>query len=247
MSTSTGKPAPLYERIKQHLRTRIAAGDFQSGAKIPSEFELMAEFSASRMTVHRALRELTADGLLDRVQGVGTFLRKSPPRSALLEIFDISEDIARRGNAHSVNLLRLEAVRANAAMADAFSVNRGARLFVSKLVHFENAIPIQLEERTISPAFAPDYLRQDFTSITTNRYLQGIAPPTEVEHIVHAITPEPSVQAYLQIGAEPCLRVQRRTWTHNGPATLSILTHPGSRYSLGSRYQLSGIFSRNNG
>ncbi|MDE8345256.1 MAG: histidine utilization repressor [Acidocella sp.] len=244
MSPAVTKPAPLYERIKHHLRTRIAAGDFPTGGKIPSEFELMAQFAASRMTVHRALRELTAEGLLDRIQGAGTFLRKSPPRSALLEIFDIAEDIAGRGNRHSVSLCLLQSIRATADLAACFTVKRGETLFFSRIVHFENDTPIQLEERIVSPAFAPRYLDQNFTAITTNRYLNTIAAPTEVEHIVHAITPDATVQNLLDIGPEPCLRVERRTWTPAGPATLSTLTHPGSRYSLGSRYPLSRLPAR---
>ena len=40
---------------------------------MPSEAELVAEFGVSRMTVNRALRELQAEGLVERSQGVGTF------------------------------------------------------------------------------------------------------------------------------------------------------------------------------
>jgi GntR family histidine utilization transcriptional repressor len=97
---------------------------------------------------------------------------------------------------------------------------------------------VQLEERFVSPEFAPGYLKQDFTAVTTNRYLQSISPPTEVEHIIHAIAPDAHVQARLNVGPhEPCLRLLRRTWAESGPATRSVLTHPGSRYALGSRYR----------
>ena len=236
--TDQKRPLPLYEQVKQYLLERIAAGDWRDGSKIPSEYELMEMLGASRMTVHRALREMSADGLLHRMQGVGTFVRNQPPRSALLEIYDISEDILRRGHEHEARILKLEPVRADAALAAEFLLPRGAEIFYSEVVHCENNVPVQLEERFVSPRFAPRYLDQDYTSQTTNRYLQSIGPPSEVEHIVHAVGADARVQALLEVGPEEhCLLVLRRTWTGQGPATRSVLTHPGSRYSLGSRYE----------
>ncbi len=107
-------------------------------------------------------------------------------------------------------------------------------------MHYENDLPVQLEVRFVSPRFAPDYLEQDFARQTSNRYLQSSGAPTEVEHIVHAVTPDEHERVLLEIpAAEPCLLVERRTWTQAGPATSSRLLHPGSRYSLGSRYTVA--------
>ncbi|MGO9816662.1 MAG: histidine utilization repressor [Acidocella sp.] len=232
------KPPKLYEQVKTYLLEGIAAGRWAEGGKIPSEFELMETLGASRMTVHRALREMSADGLLLRVQGVGTFVQPRAPRATLLEVYDIAEDIGARGHTHRAEVLRLEALRADAALTAEFGLPPRGKIFYSEIVHYENDDPVQLEERFVSPDFAPGYLKQDFTMLTPNRYLQSIAPPAEVEHIIYAITPDPHVQARLNVGPhEPCLRLLRRTWTQKGPATRSVLTHPGSRYSLGSRYR----------
>ncbi|WP_298284930.1 histidine utilization repressor [Acidocella sp.] len=235
------KPPKLYERVKRHLREGIAAGTWPAGGRIPSEFELMERLGASRMTVHRALRELSAEGVLHRVQGVGSFVQPREPRSALLEIHDIAEDITARGHSHQAQVLALTALSSSAAQSAEFSLPPRAPLFYSEIVHFESGTPVQFEQRFISPGFAPGYLGQDFTQITPNRYLQSIAPPDEVEHILHAVAPDERTQQLLAIGPhEPCLRLSRRTWWSGAQATRSVLTHPGSRYALGSRYQLAG-------
>ncbi|MDE2240627.1 MAG: histidine utilization repressor [Rhodospirillales bacterium] len=239
------RPEKLYEQVKTYLRTGIAAGTWKAGEKIPSEFELMDKLGASRMTVHRALRELSAEGVLLRVQGAGSFVQPPAPRSPLLEIHDIAEDITRRGHVHRAQVLALDSRPAGAEIAVEFSPRPRAKLFYSEILHFENEIPVQLEERYVSPAFAPDYLAQDFTAITPNRYLQSIEPPHEVEHIIHAGQPDARIQKLLQLAAhEPCLCLLRRTWAKAGPATRSLLTHPGSRYSLGSRYKLADFNAR---
>lgn len=235
----------LYEQIKTYLRDGIKTGTWKPGEKIPSEFEIMEQTGASRMTVHRALRELSAEGVLLRVQGAGSFVQAPPPRSPLLEVHDIAEDITRRGHQHRAEILTLEARPAPTEIAAEFHRRAGHKLFYSELLHFENDLPVQLEERYISPTFAPDYLMQDFTRQTPNRYLQTIAPALEVEHIIHATTASPRVQTLLQMAEqEPCLCLLRRTWTQAGPATRSLLTHPGTRYSLGSRYKLADFHTR---
>jgi len=52
---------PAYQEIKDHILTRIHAGEWKEGDQVPSENELAREFKVARMTVNRALRELTAE------------------------------------------------------------------------------------------------------------------------------------------------------------------------------------------
>ena len=53
---------PLFRKIKQYILGRIETGEWKTGEKISSEAELVAHFNTSRMTVNRAVRELTAGG-----------------------------------------------------------------------------------------------------------------------------------------------------------------------------------------
>src|SRR5262249_9705627 len=142
------------------------------------------------MTVHRALRELSAEGLISRIQGVGSFVAARQQRTGLLEIRDIAEEIISHGHRHKARVVKLEAVRAGVELATAFDLRPGAKVFRSLILHHEDDLPVQLEERHVSPVFAPLYLEQDFEVQTTNRYLQAIAPATEVEQVVFAVTPD---------------------------------------------------------
>src|SRR3546814_8070202 len=66
---------------------------------------------------------------------------------------------------------------------------RGYAVFHSLIVHREDGQPVQLEDRWVNPAAAPDYLSQDFTAITPHQYLQATAPLSEAEHVVMAAMP----------------------------------------------------------
>ena len=236
----TSKPAPLYERVKQHVLDRVNRGEWTDGTRLPSELEFVEALGVSRMTVHRALRELSAEGLISRIQGVGSFVAARQQRTGLLEIRDIAEEIISHGHRHRAWVVKLEAVRAGVDLATAFDLRPGAKVFHSLILHYEDDLPVQLEERYVTPHFSPDYLKQDFAVQTTNRYLQNIAPATEVEQTVFAVTPDAEACRLLEIDAgEPCLLLSRRTWVGSAPATKSLFTYPGSRYSLGSRYKVA--------
>jgi len=230
-------PVPLYTSVKQYVLARVESGEWGDGALLPSEHELVAKLGVSRMTVHRALRELSDKGLVSRVQGVGTFVTTPQPRSPLVEIRDIADDIVSRGHSHLARLVSLEAVRAPAELATALELRPGAKVFHSVVVHFEDELPVQLEERYVAPSFAPKYMEQDFSRITTTQYLMSIAPATEVENMVFAIRPDARICKLLKMNADDvCLRMVRRTWVGVTPATKNVFTYPGGRYSLGSRY-----------
>ncbi|QEL17130.1 GntR family transcriptional regulator [Limnoglobus roseus] len=64
-----------YRKIVAYLRSAIQAGRYKDGQRLPSEAALVRQFAASRPTVIRALRELQAEGLIDRRVGSGTFVR----------------------------------------------------------------------------------------------------------------------------------------------------------------------------
>ncbi|EHM02118.1 histidine utilization repressor [Acetobacteraceae bacterium AT-5844] len=232
--TEADPTAPRYQQIKSFILDRVRSGEWSPEDRVPSENELVKMTGHSRVTVGRALRELADAGLLKRVQGVGTFVAGGPPQSALLELRDIAEEITERGHTHTARVLSLEGRPADATLAVAFGVPEGSPLFHSRVVHLENGVPVQLEDRFVNPLIAPNYLAQDFTRITPYAHLMACAPAERVEHVVEAIRPDAAAAAALDISPdEPCLLIHRRTWSRRLVATRAWLTHPGSRYRLG--------------
>ncbi len=64
----------LYEKIISYLRAEIKNQKFKPGDKLPTEMELARQFGVSRITSKRALADLTAEGLIYRVRGSGSFV-----------------------------------------------------------------------------------------------------------------------------------------------------------------------------
>ena len=223
--------APAYQGIKDFILGRIHAGEWAEGDLVPSENELAREFKVARMTVNRALRELTAEQVLTRVQGAGTFVARPKYESTLVAIRSISDEIVARGHHYRADVLQLGAAVADAALAEEMQLAAGHPVFHSRVLHLENDEPVQLEERWVNPAVAPEYALQDFTSVTPNQYLVRVAPLQRVEYRIEAATPESDIRAHLAMDdTEPCLVLHRRTWSQGVVASIANLWHPGTRY-----------------
>lgn len=234
------EPEPLYQTIKRHVATHIKSGAWQPGARIPSETEIAADLGASRMTVNRAIRELTAEGWVTRIQGVGTFVAQPRPQATLLNIRSISEVIDARGGRHSSQIILKRARPCAPDIARALEMTAGATVFHVILLHKDNGQPVQVEERHVNPQAAPGFLDQDFLLATPSDYLLDLLPVTEIEHHIQARRPTAQECGYLQIDEDlPCLELCRRSWSGRQVVTQVRMINPGADYVLGGRFRVS--------
>src|SRR6266480_1239451 len=77
MPASASRSIPKYSQVYAALRRDIESGRWREETKLPSEVDLVRQFGVSRITVTRAVRELQAAGLVQRVAGSGTFVKRS--------------------------------------------------------------------------------------------------------------------------------------------------------------------------
>ncbi|MDB2686381.1 histidine utilization repressor [Mariniblastus sp.] len=222
-----------YKRIKAYILDGIDGGDWPAGSLLPSENQLAEQFSLSRMTVNRAIKELESDGIVDRIQGKGTFVTPPRPLTSVLKIQGINQEIIARGGVYSCQVLGLKSVEAPAEVAEKLGVKNNTKVFFSCILHIENGTPIQLAQRWLIPSLAPEYLQQNFQNQTPHEFLMSVAPFTHGEHSIEACMPGAIIRRRLQLRAdEPTLLIHRRTWVQKKPATYVKLYHPGNRFQI---------------
>ena len=71
---------PLYAQVARDLATQVRRGTMAAGQRLPPEPALARAYGVNRLTVREALTSLTRQGLVRRVQGVGSFVADAPVR-----------------------------------------------------------------------------------------------------------------------------------------------------------------------
>lgn len=100
-------PVPLYHQLKLALRESIERNRFQPGDKLPSEAEIEKIYGVSRTTIRQALGELESEGIIERIQGKGSFL-KARPVQHVASLTSFAEDMRSHGRVPSRKLIRIE-------------------------------------------------------------------------------------------------------------------------------------------
>ena len=108
---------PLYEQVRQSLASAIASGEYGPGDKLPSETTLAAEMGVNRLTVRRAIEELSRAGLVQSRQGSGTYVARSVVRLPVSQslstdslVSGITQQISDQGHAYEDILLKVAKV-----------------------------------------------------------------------------------------------------------------------------------------
>lgn len=227
-----------YEQVKAFIKTRITSGAWKPGHAVPSEAALMTQFGISRMTANRALRELVSEGMVTRIQGSGTRVAELHRISSRLTIRDIHDEVLERGHEHSSSVVLIATEKATAPLAASLRLRTGAKVFHVVLVHLENGIPIQHEDRYVNPLAAPDFLQTDFTRFTPTHHLLEHAPLTDASYQIEACLPSAEVAQLLKIKrSQACLVMTRRTVSGAHVASVARLVYPGTRYSFAGQFQ----------
>jgi GntR family histidine utilization transcriptional repressor len=220
------------------IRTEIAQGRLPPGARVPSEHELVRRFGVARMTANRALKELAAEGLIVRTAGSGTYVADRKLEHSALVVPDIAQEIRASGRAYRGDVLAAEERAAPEPVARALELDPGAPVFHTRILHRADGIPVQLEERWVNPAYAPEFLAQDFTARTPNAYLTAIGRVEEAEETIEAVAADRAEARLLEVApGTPCLLLTRRTFARGLWATTARLLGPGRRWRLTARFR----------
>jgi GntR family transcriptional regulator len=118
---------PLYRQVKDILLRRLAQGVWQPGQVLPSEPDIAADLGVSPGTVRKALDEMTAENLLVRRQGRGTFVARHDEERILFQFFKLLSDSGERQFPES-RVLDVRAVRASAEARNKLKLPEGEKV-----------------------------------------------------------------------------------------------------------------------
>lgn len=152
---------PIYVQIRESLRAEITGVALKRGEQLPSENELAAKFSVSRMTIRESIEDLVDEGLLYRRHGVGTFVaypHLQRDHTRLTSFFDKAEN---EGFQFKVKLLTLEVILAKPKVAHALDLPLGSQVIHVKTLRFANDVPVTVHDAHVPHTLFVSILDQD--------------------------------------------------------------------------------------
>jgi GntR family transcriptional regulator len=142
---------PLYQQIRDVLVQRIADGRLQPGEMLPSEMQLASELGVSQGTVRKALDAMTAERLLVRRQGRGTFVAEHDETRILFQFFKLVPDDGARSFPDS-EVLSVVSAAADAAERERLALAEGARVVRIRRLRRLAGVPVIVEDVVVPEA-----------------------------------------------------------------------------------------------
>jgi len=151
--------SPLYRQLMQRIRADIASGVYPVHSRIPTEAELGESYHVSRVTVRKALAELTREGLLRRMQGKGTYVCAPRLKSNLREITSFHEACLMMGCTPGTKVISAQILPAEEDVRQSLSLTEEECVEIVRL-RLADDEPVMLETNRFAPRYA-GLLRED--------------------------------------------------------------------------------------
>ncbi|MFT0535292.1 GntR family transcriptional regulator [Pseudomonas fulva] len=145
LSLASDTRLPRYQQLRDHLVAQIANNRWHPGEAIPTEAALASEFDLSVGTVRKAIDALVAEGVLERQQGRGTFIRRPQFQSSLFRFFRF-EAVNGERVVPMNRILSMNAVAAPSAVAQALGLVPGADVIHLQRLRLLDAQPVLAED-----------------------------------------------------------------------------------------------------
>ncbi|MHB8895811.1 MAG: GntR family transcriptional regulator [Candidatus Geothermincolia bacterium] len=166
---------PAYVQLTQIIHDLILGGELRAGERIPSENELCAAFSLSRMTVRKAISELVARGMLRSVRGKGTFVVNPSTDGGLFFIPDFHEMMREQGAGADVKLLGVRLVAAGKVPAEKLEIRKGKRALYLERVLQEDGEPLIFDRKYVRYDLKQPLLEAELGHGSTDELFKGNA------------------------------------------------------------------------
>lgn len=231
-------PIPKYHQIKEIIRDKIEKDELEAGQVIAPERELCEQYGVSRMTARQAVMELVNEGLLYRVQGLGTFVAEAKVRQGTGRLTSFTEDMRERGMEASSDVLGVEEQSAGPVVARMLRVDPGDRIVRVSRVRNADGKPMALETSHLLYETAKGIRGVDLSGRSLYEELgkAGVEPVgAEQSYEAILVNDVESKQLGVPVGS-PALLIERVTFdAEERPFEYVKSVYRGDRYRITTR------------
>ncbi|CAN5253514.1 GntR family transcriptional regulator [soil metagenome] len=226
---------PLFRAVYQSIAEQIARGSLREGSRLPTEREFAVNMGVSRTTVRKAIAALKAVGLVQAIQGRGTFVSSrglvEPPNTLL----SFSQLAAARGLQAGANVISSAVRGATLSEADRLRIAPGAQVLDLVRLRTLDGIPVAIQSSVVPISMAPLIATLSWTSESLYAQLTAAgAEPVRSDWTIEAQAADARIAKQLGLLREaPVLRVDSVSFTIDERVVeLGWTVYRGDRYQL---------------
>lgn len=226
---------PLHLQVERDLQTRIEAGDWHPGDRIPTEDQLCELYKVSRITVRQALGRLVNRGLLVRERGRGTFVRNPALTVGARQVTSFTTELAGLGLRAGAKVLDVGLGPADAATATALQIAESDPVVMIRRLRTGDDQPIGVQTSHLPAARFPGLENLDIADRSLYEVLRtqyGVRATEAVETFTAAGIGRAEAEL-LEVRPRTCgFFVERITLDASGPFERVMSVMRGDRYRV---------------
>lgn len=192
---------PLYEAMAEALRQQIRSAQLHPGQRIPSESELCSLYGVGRNTVRHAIADLTAQGYLKTIQGVGSFVTEPRVSKTAEYLLGFTQEMQLQGKQVGSRVLEARLIPADSFLARRLQIQLGAEVVYLARLRLMDGEPTAIERAHLPHALCPGILSHDFATASLYQVLAdeyGMRPD-HAEQEIEASLATPQVAELLAL------------------------------------------------
>ncbi len=212
---------PLYEALANALRDQVRSGRLQAGQRVPSESELCALYGVGRNTVRHAIADLTAQGYMRTIQGIGSFVTEPRVSKTAEYLLGFTQEMQMQGRQVGSRVLDTRIISADAFLARRLQIQLGAEVVYLSRLRLMDGEPTAIERAHLPHELCSGILAHDFSTASLYQTLAdeyGLRPD-HAEQEIEASLATPQVAELLELKQPAVVFVfHRDTQQANGRA-----------------------------
>ncbi len=228
---------PLYLQVAAQLEQQIKRGLWEPGEKIISERELMELGNISRATVRQAIASLVQQGLLEKIQGAGTFVKQPKIEQPMNAAYSFSQQFRKLGLKLEDKLLNRTLLLASDDLAERLHVRKKSKVIYLNRLRLIDGEPFMISKAyvpySLCPALLEDKLETSLYSVLVERYSLPVIHATDkIESLtIASLGADKETAKRLKLSSRiPLLFVERLAYT-----TGDRILHLGLNYIRGDK------------
>jgi GntR family transcriptional regulator len=219
-----GIAVPLYYKIEQNLKKKIVSGKYKPGDLLPSERELVQAYKVSRLTIRDAINRLVTQGLVEKIQGKGTYVAEPLPNYMVGPLNSFDESFLQSKSTIKTSVIASKRTVASQKISKILNLKElgSDEIFYLEIVRHTNKTPVAYSKCYIPYSHVDGIELMNFTKISLFQTLENYfgLELYEAYDVIDAIQINKKKAALLNLSmGAAVLRSHRKTYLKSGVIT----------------------------